>query len=210
MSSDSEDDGVFAVPGGAASGANEKRRWEDTVEPHKAAPTLSPTDNRVRTQAPSRGVPWQAKQLKPHSAQPSCASAAPPLPAGLATARLLRAAGSPPPPFASRLPSSDFKAPPVTAPTLPHRGNGSSSDGGGSSEEGKSKPKPAKESGEDDEPATMSDEPHQATKPRVLPMPLLELGTAHTEAESCVCCAGATRAAQQSPRNSTKGGAQVM
>ena len=41
----------------------------------------------------------------------------------------------------------------------------------------KSKPKPAEESGEDDEPATTSDEPHQATKPRVLPMPLLELGT---------------------------------
>ena len=41
----------------------------------------------------------------------------------------------------------------------------------------KSKPKPTEESGEDDEPATTSDEPHQATKPRVLPMPLLELGT---------------------------------
>ena len=45
----------------------------------------------------------------------------------------------------------------------------------------KSKPKPTEESGEDDEPATTSDEPHQATKPRVLPMPLLELGTAHTD-----------------------------
>jgi hypothetical protein len=39
------------------------------------------------------------------------------------------------------------------------------------------KSKPTEESGEDDEPATTNDEPHQATKPRVLPMPLLELGT---------------------------------
>lgn len=38
-------------------------------------------------------------------------------------------------------------------------------------------PKPTEDSSENDEPATTSGELHQATKPRVLPMPLLELGT---------------------------------
>jgi hypothetical protein len=41
----------------------------------------------------------------------------------------------------------------------------------------KSKRKQAEESDEEDEPAETSDEPHQATKPRVLPMPLLEIST---------------------------------